>query len=80
MTRITVKDQTELELAMMKSGVTRTMLADLCGVHYSTIAYYISGHRCPNYVNANKIAKAIGVPFDVLFVPIPRKPRKQDDD
>lgn len=73
MSVIKVKDRYDLETRMCEKGITRHALAEICGVHYSTIAYYITGQRNPRGIVANKMMKVLGAEFHDIFELGPRK-------
>lgn len=68
-----IKNQVTFQGLMSSKGFTRQSLADYCGIHYSSMAYYITGERNPSFPVASKIVKALDVPFDDIFTFVPRK-------
>lgn len=48
-------------------GISRRVLADLCGVSESTIMRYEQGKRIPNLDHAAKIADEFEVTIDFLY-------------
>jgi transcriptional regulator with XRE-family HTH domain len=49
-----------------KKGISRRVLAELCGLSKNMIALYENGKRWPNIENAAKLADCLGVSLDYL--------------
>jgi len=52
---------------MGEIGITQHQLANELNLSETTLSRYLSGARIPNYKMACKLARAIGVPYEVLF-------------
>lgn len=57
-----------LKYIMKQNGMSQYQLAHMSGLSESTISKYINGESHPNYVSILALAKALGIPPQVLFM------------
>lgn len=50
--------------AMIRAGINQTELADRTGISQPSLSGYLSGRKTASYVNAAKIARALGCSMD----------------
>lgn len=52
----------------IKKGLTQTALSELCGLSQTSLSYIEKGTKNPSYTSLKKIAKALGVPEQLLYL------------